>query len=527
MLEVLLTWLTSLRVRLIVTYVAVAAFSFGLLLILLMGPISRFFRAREEEKLKVIGITLASTIRSSVEFSPVAFEQDQLWTLRRVQLYLTPMGGDRENPLPNTHFRLLGTDGRPVMDSWYPKAPDESYTQYWARWKVERERIASLRDFPEVLLAMRGHYAADTHGESPRKTLAGIGRMYIAIPIFRTPPSAKIARLAFIMYIDRPLDSVEANLLAIRRIIIYEMLGSLLITVLVSILLSSSLSSGLQSAMRLARAIAAGRMDLRMRDKGWDELGQLGKAFNQMADALQRQEQLRRDLLADVSHELRTPLTAITGCADTLTDGAIREDPEAAEHFLRIIQRESERLQRLVTDILELSKLQTGVLDIPLSPLPICPLIEDAVDVARLHARNDKLTIRYVAPDAEICDALLVLGNEDRLAQALRNLLDNARHHTPAERTISVLVEPSADAVIIRVQDEGEGIPPENLPWVFDRFYRAGKGNKQAGGTGLGLAIVREIMHLHRGDVTVESTVGVGTTFSLHLRRVEIGKELS
>ncbi len=272
--------------------------------------------------------------------------------------------------------------------------------------------------------------------------------------------------------------------------------------------------------MRLARAIAAGRMELRMREKGRDELGQLGKAFNQMADALQRQEQLRRDLLADVSHELRTPLTAITGCADTLTDGTIREDPEAAEHFLNIIQRESGRLQRLVTDILELSKLQTGTLDIPLRALPICPLIEDAVEVARLHARHDQLTIRYDEPVNQVSATLLVLGNEDRLAQALRNLLDNACHHTPAGREISVLVEATADTVSIRVQDEGEGIPPEDLPWVFDRFYRAGKGTKKPGGTGLGLGIVREIMQVHEGQVTVESTVGVGTTFRLHLKRV-------
>ena len=111
--------------------------------------------------------------------------------------------------------------------------------------------------------------------------------------------------------------------------------------------------AGLQAAMRVARAFAAGKMDQRMHASGRDEVGQLGAAFNQMADALQRQEQLRRDLLADVSHELRTPLTAITGCADTLLDGALRDDPAAAERFLTIMARESGRLQRLVTDILE------------------------------------------------------------------------------------------------------------------------------------------------------------------------------
>jgi len=114
-----------------------------------------------------------------------------------------------------------------------------------------------------------------------------------------------------------------------------------------------------------------------------------------------------------------------------------------------------------------------------------------------------------------------VLGNEDRLAQALRNLLDNARHHTPAGRKIYVTLEGETKEVVIRVRDEGEGIPPEDLPWVFDRFYRAGKGGAKTGGTGLGLAIVREIMLAHEGSVTIESEPGLGTTFSLHLPRVQ------
>ena len=189
-----------------------------------------------------------------------------------------------------------------------------------------------------------------------------------------------------------------------------------------------------------------------------------------------------------------------------------------AERFLGIIVQESERLQRLVDDILELSKLQAGAVAIPRTPLAILPLINDAVEIARLHARQHAVTIRIEMPPGLTVDALMVLGNEDRLMQALRNLLDNALHHSPAGNTVTVSLETRETTLVIHVRDEGEGIPPEQLPWVFNRFYRAGK-SPQAGGTGLGLAIVREIMLAHKGSITVESTLGHGATFSLHLPR--------
>ncbi len=178
--------------------------------------------------------------------------------------------------------------------------------------------------------------------------------------------------------------------------------------------------------------------------------------------------------------------------------------------------KESERLQRLVADILDLSRLQAGAVPMPREPVALLPIIADAVEIARLHARHDEVNIAYQPPEEDPDAPLQVPANEDRLMQALRNLLDNGRHHSPAGGIVTVTVTVQAAEVIVSVRDEGEGIPPEHLPWVFDRFYRAGKGAKP-GGTGLGLAIVREIMLAHGGSITVESTIGHGTTFSLHL----------
>ena len=504
--EKVLTWLSSLRLRLIVTYMVVIVFSFALLLVLVMEQVEKTIMQREEDKLAAVAITLGSTI-STPWNNETAYDRDLFWTQRRCRLFL-------QESLPQTHFRILDEQGNILVDSRFPV---ES-AQDWEEWRNARVHLPALRtwDTAEVAEAMAGRIGSVKR--ISRDTVDGTDsyRLFIAVPILR-----QSQRVAFIVYLDRPLTSVMRDVHDVRNRILRDgMLVSLLITILVSIFLSSHLSAGLNSAMRVARAFAAGHMEERMRARGYDEVGLLGAAFNQMADALQRQEELRRNLLADVSHELRTPLTAISACADTLADGASRDDPKATERFLSIIQRESQRLQRLVSDILELSKLQAGVIAIPLSPVSVCNFIEDIVDVARLHARQDGMHIRCEYPDCPDED-LWLLGNEDRMAQALRNLLDNARHHTPRGKTITVSVEKTPDTIVIHVQDEGEGIPAEELAGVFDRFYRAGKGEKSPGGSGLGLAIVREIMLAHHGHITIESIIGTGTRFSLHLQRVQ------
>lgn len=500
--EQLLVWLASLRVRLIVTYVLVTAISFAFFNLVLMKTVERYLLAREENNLKWTAHTLGTTIRTPWRDN-AAWQEDQFWTQRRSCDVASVVGA---------RIRLLSAEGRVLTDTVWGHCNSDD----WQGLRNVRGRAPVLRDLPEVRTATLGLYtrALRRDGETPRRP----STLFIAKPILRQDNQIGGQRVAFIMYMSKPVDAALQDLRGLRRAFMVGMVATLLITVLVSILVSSNLAAGMRSAMRVAQAFAAGRMDQRMRETGRDELGQLGAAVNKMADALQRQEQLRRDLLADVSHELRTPLTAISGCADTLADGALRDDPAAAERFLGIIVRESQRLQRLVSDILELSKLQAGVITIPRRPLPMHALVRDAVEVARLHGRQEAVTIHCA--EALHDDTLLVMGNEDRLAQALRNLLDNARHHTPAGKSVTVSCDTTPDCLSVHIRDEGEGIPPEDLPSVFDRFYRAGKGGK-SGGTGLGLAIVREIIQAHEGRVTVESTLGVGTTFSLHLPRVQ------
>ncbi len=502
-LDLVLNGLASLRVRLILTYVFVTSISFGVLLALLMSPVERFMLRREEANLSSIATTLGSTIRDPWGFNERAWQDDQFWTQRRI--------GDLA-PKVGARIRLLGPDGAVLADSNWPYHDWGEKTA----WQQSCQRCPKVTNRPEVHLACLGQYGSKMRTDEGRAN--GAYAMYLAMPISRKNPKIGKRQVAFILYMNRPVDSVRRNLRELRQLLKLGLFAALLITIIASILLSSNLSSGLRTATEVAREFAAGQMNRRMRETGRDEVGQLGAAFNQMADALARHEQLRRNLLADVSHELRTPLTAIAGCADMLAEGALRDDPLAAERFLSTILRESARLQRLVNDILELSKLQAGVIAIPCTPIPLAPIIDDAVEIARLNARQEGVVIHW---EPLALESVLVMGNEDRLAQALRNLLDNAWHHSPDNGVIQVKLDIADEEVSLHISDQGKGIPPEDLPMVFNRFYRSGSESSTVVGTGLGLAIVQEIVTAHGGRIGAVSQLGHGTTFSLHLKRAQ------
>ncbi len=500
MCERFLRWLASLRTQLIITYVLVTVLSFGILAALLMKPVERMLMQREEDNLAWNAQTLGTTIRTPWRVSEDIWMEDQGWTQRRCRLYVSPMLKAR--------IRLLDARGNVLTDSRWPGS--------WDAWLHARAAREPLGTRPEVAQAISGMHGTR---QRPEEDLPHAReRLYIARPILRGDPKTGDERVAFILYLDKSVDGVRRDLARYTDNLKIWMVATLVIMIFAAILFSVRLSSGLRAATQVARDFAAGHMARRMRGGGRSEVGELATAFNQMAEALQQQEQLRRALLADVSHELRTPLTAISGCAESLADGALQEDRETTERFLGIIQRESERLRRLVNDILELSKLQAGAVHIPRAPLPLPPLLDDAVEIARMQAPEGTAITCTYAEGLNPAE-LAVLGNEDRLAQALRNLLDNALHHAPADSTVTVRVEATAYDVAIHIHDDGDGIPAEELPWIFDRFYRGNE--RQHAGTGLGLAIVREIMLAHEGRVTVESSVGQGTTFSLHLSRVQ------
>ncbi|MGD0572530.1 MAG: ATP-binding protein [Sedimentisphaerales bacterium] len=229
---------------------------------------------------------------------------------------------------------------------------------------------------------------------------------------------------------------------------------------------------------------------------------------------MQRLENIRRDFVANVSHELRTPITSIKGFVETLLDGAINE-PEQAKRFLNIIAGHTDRLMAIIEDLLSLSRLEENgqTRMIAREHLKIRPVLESAIELSGPKAGDKKIKI-----EIDCDDDLEALINPTLLEQAVLNLVDNAIKYSPAESTIQISARRAEKEVIIAVKDSGCGIEKNHLSRIFERFYVVDKARtRKLGGTGLGLAIVKHITNLHGGSVSVESTPGQGSTFTIHL----------
>ncbi len=294
-------------------------------------------------------------------------------------------------------------------------------------------------------------------------------------------------------------------------------LAALLVALIISILMSRAVIAPVQSITHASQRIADGHFEQRLQfathnPESADELAQLAHAFNQMAERLENTEQRRRQLLGDVSHELRTPLTAIKGSMEALIDGVL---PAEAATFAQI-EQEADRLQRLVNDLQELSRVEAGAYELDRRPLALNDLAQTAMQRLERQFRQKNIALHAgFAPDLPP-----VQGDEDRLLQVLLNLLNNACQYTPEGGEVRVQTALNGSEVVLSVSDNGIGIPTEHIPHLFTRFYRVDKSrSRQAGGgSGIGLTIARLLIETHGGRIWVESPgPGLGSVFAFAL----------
>ncbi|UOY94274.1 ATP-binding protein [Ectobacillus sp. JY-23] len=229
---------------------------------------------------------------------------------------------------------------------------------------------------------------------------------------------------------------------------------------------------------------------------------------------LKKLEQMRKDFLANVSHELRTPITSIKGFTETLLDGAM-EDQKFREHFLSIILKESDRMQSLIEDLLDLSRIEQQGFQMNMAKVDVKQLIEEIAVILQAKAVDKEMDLRVIIPAS-----ITVTGDAHRLKQIFINLINNAILYTPSGGTIEVSATEEKNRVRICVSDTGIGISEEEIPRIFERFYRIDKArSRNTGGTGLGLSIVKHLVEAHHGEITVQSTPGKGTMFTITLKK--------
>jgi signal transduction histidine kinase len=272
------------------------------------------------------------------------------------------------------------------------------------------------------------------------------------------------------------------------------------VTVAGALLLTQLLARGMTSPLRemtaAARTMATGDYSHRVTASSRDEVGQLARAFNTMAADLEAVDRQRRDLVANVSHELRTPVTALRALLENLADGVVEPDPEQ----LRTALDQTERLSHLVSDLLDLSRVDAGLRALDAQPMEVRPFLEDAVREAALTGRPMHFAVAVEPAD------LVVRADRARLHQLVANLLDNAARHSPAGGTVHVRAHSGEAGIVLEVSDEGPGIAPAERTAVFERFTTGTGAGQLDGGTGLGLAIARWVTDLHGGSIEVADT---------------------
>jgi len=492
---------SSLRQRLMLSHFIVIILAMGLVALTLLSFLENYFLQSAEDSLVAQArFTVQTIIPNALTAGPQVTTQTPLNNAIQQQaagnLYvqttpLTPTAGLLNtmdlSSLANTSLqlgtqldtrvRLLNTQGHVLVDS------------------SKSETSSDLKNDPLVMRALQGQYASqmDTSSDTPIVS--------VAMPVLHNGQTIGVA------YLTQSLRDVLTVLNDLRVRLLLSTLIALALSAFVGWWLSRRITRPVQQLTIAAEVVAEGHFDQVVQVHSRDEIGRLGQTFNDMTTRLQAARQMQVDFVADVSHELRTPLTSIKGTIETLREGAVN-DLEVRDRFLETVETETDRLIRLVNDLLVLSRADSAALNLSRKPTDMGRLVQALADRLAEQARALDLTIR-VEIDPEVPPAW---ADADRIEQVLLNLLDNALKYSRPQGTITLRVSTTEDnQVLVEVQDEGIGIPASELPRLGQRFYRADKARVR-GGHGLGLAIAQSLIQAHGGELWLESEEGVGTT---------------
>ena len=320
---------------------------------------------------------------------------------------------------------------------------------------------------------------------------------------------------SFIVYTRVNAELLNASLSQWMRLLVYMILIAVALTAILWFFLANKITNPIVTMIDRAKAMAQGELSQEIPVHGKDEIGQLAYNFNHMAKELSQLDTMRKEFVANVSHELRTPLTSIRTYTETLLEGAL-EEPENAVRFLKIVDDEAQRMSLLVSDLLELSRLDSSRAQLDQDVMDLVGLLRVTILQSKILAEQKNQEIVFDPPE----DSCFILANAPRINQVITNVLSNSIKYSPENTTIHISVETTDNDHRVFIKDEGVGIPEDSISRIFERFYRVDKGRSRSmGGTGLGLAIAKEIIEEHGGNIYATSTLGKGTTMVLRFNR--------
>jgi signal transduction histidine kinase len=326
-------------------------------------------------------------------------------------------------------------------------------------------------------------------------------------------PVKESGTVSEVLIINMPLAPVEDTASILKWQLLYITSILLVASLIISYLISKSFTRPILDIKKASEMMASGDFSARINIRKQDELGKLASTINYLGEQLSKIDHLRKDLIANVSHELRTPLSLIRGYAETIKD-VTGDSREKRDKQLDIIIEETERLGRIVDDVLNLSQLQSGYIKLEKSRFSVKEMVEAVTKRYEVLSENTGVKIVQQCPKDTVLEA-----DKSRIEQVFYNLINNAFNHTPAGGTIIVSAAIQPAEVRFEVSDTGSGIPEEDILHVWERFYKADNTSiKKNTGTGLGLAIVKGVLDAHQAVFGVESKIGMGTSFWFQLK---------
>ncbi|MFZ6027668.1 MAG: sensor histidine kinase [Chloroflexota bacterium] len=477
---------TTLRLRLTMTITGVLLFGMGLAAALAWQVVEGLYLETQCENL----LAQARVTAASLEDMPLPVQAAAPYW-------------QTANVLPGLHARVLAEQGAVVVS--LPLENGDAAVQMPVAENNALVPAEALRQRAEIRQAHQGVPATAIR----RVAAAGNRRvLYAAAPVYTG------GEISGIVYLATPLPAASLPADALL-----QLGGALLAAVLLAgaagAWLAHRIARPLEQVVYAAQGVAAGNLNVRVpEESSLQELHSLGLAFNTMTAGLRQSDQAKNAFIADVTHELRTPLTVIKGTIETLEDGAI-DDEAGRGPLLAAMQRETDRLIRLVHDLLVLTRADAGALKLNLAPLDLTALVHARRKALAPLADRRQVKLEIAALPGECA---CILGDADRLAQVLDNLLDNALRYAPPGSAVTIGIHQAGETLQCTVADCGPGIPAEHLPLIFERFYRADPSrNRQTGGAGLGLAIVKALIAAQGGGVQAESAEGRGTAITFWL----------
>jgi signal transduction histidine kinase len=500
---------TTIRFRLTISHLLVIVLAMGLSGFLLLSLLEQYFlQAMEDSLIAQARITAQALIPGAVAGGPAVESQAPVYNTVQQQL-LGNLSLQTQNVAPPTAGASLNLD-------YLAEASFQLNTQLETRIRIidpqglilvdsqGEEEVTVQSTDPLVAEALAGQYASRVEEAAGDQS----GMMHLALPVEYQN------RIIAVVYLSQPLRDVTAVLHDLRSRWLQSTAIALLLSAVVGWLLSQAIARPVKQLTTAARAVSRGHLDQEVPVGAKDELGQLSRAFNEMTAQLRAARQMQIDMVANVSHELRTPLTSIKGLVETLRQGAV-DDYEVRDNFLETVEQETDRLIRMVKELMLLSQADSQALALQRKQIELGQLAQAVLEQMRPLAKARDVTIHLNSQP----NLPPVWVDPDRIEQVLVNLLDNAIKYSRPGGQVTIRVGAEKNRSFqVEIEDEGIGIPAEDLARIGERFYRVDKARARAeGGSGLGVTIARSLVEAHSGRLWLTSQEGQGTvvTFTL------------